>query len=321
SQSVRVDNEPTTIVGVMPPGFDFPDPAERGSSDHMQLWVPKGLDPQNTDSWNLTAVGRLKTGMTGADAQREMAGRDEDFAREFGPRLGAGALGSGVSTVLMPLQRRIVGDVRTQLLLLLGAITLVLLIACANLANLLLARAVSRQRENTLRRCRGASTWRIARQALIESFLLSLGGAVVGLIFASWSVAGLKNLISDRVPHLDQVRIDSPVLLFTVGLALATAVLCGLGPALRSARANLQDAIKESARGSESISSRRLKNAFVISQLALSLVLLIGAALLLQSLRNLLAVNPGFRVQNVLMAEMSLPDDQYPDKGRVKAFY
>lgn len=318
-QSIKLDNVTMSIVGIMPPDFDFPDPAER-NSQHMQFWMPLGLDPQDTDSWNLSTVGRLKPGATAATARSEIAGLYEDFERDFAPRLGAGDLGSRVITVLVPLQERIVGQVRIPLMLLLGAIVLVLLIACANLANLLLARAVSRRRELALRHCLGASSFLIARQAVMESMLLAFVGAGAGLLFASWSVAGLRSLTSLPIPHIEAVRIDSVALLFTIGLTLVTTIVCGLAPALRSARVNLQDAIRGGARGSESRSSRRTKNAFVISQLALSLVLLIGSALLLQSLRNLLSVNPGFRAQNVLMAGLSLPPSRYT-KQQAKVFY
>ena len=193
----------------MPANFDFPDPAERGGgSDHVQLWVPKGLNPQDTNSWNLATVGRLKPNVSQADAQREITDLYGGFVHDYGSRLGEGGLGDRVTTVMMPLQQRIVGDVRTPLLLLLGAIGLVLLIACANLANLLLARAVSRRRELALRHCLGASATGIARQVLIESMLLAFAGAFVGLLFAMWSVAGLRSLASARIPHLESVRID-----------------------------------------------------------------------------------------------------------------
>jgi putative ABC transport system permease protein len=318
-QSIKLDNVPMSIIGVMPADFDFPDPAER-HSDHVQLWVPKGLDPQNTNSWNLSTVGRLKPNVSPVDAQREIAGLYEGFARDYGAQLGEGALGKGVITVLIPLQQRIVGDVRMPLLVLLGAIGLVLLIACANLANLLLARAVSRRRELALRHCLGASTNRIARQALIESSLLAFGGASVGLLFATWVLALLRIVAFTQIPHIELVHIDGAVLLFTAGLAVGTALLCGLIPAIRGTRVNLQDAIKDGGRGTESTASGRIKNAFVVSQLALSLVLLIGAALLLQSFKNLLSVNPGFRAQNVLMASISLPSSRY-NKAQSKIFY
>ena len=319
-QTINLDSTATTVVGIMPPDFDFPDPAERaGSSGHVQLWVPKGLDPQNSNQWNLLAVGRLRPGATPDDAQKEISALFQAFTGESGVRPGAAALGSSETTIMLPLRDHIVGEVRRPLLVLLGAIALVLLIACANLTNLLLARASSRTRELAVRQCLGASAWRIARQTLTESLLLSFTGTLVGILIAVWIVTGLKSLVSSQIPHVESARIDSSVLLFTTAIMLLTGFLCGLGPALRGARINLQDAIKEGARGSSG-ANRRLNNAFVVSQLALSLVLLIGAALFLQSFRNLLSVNPGFRAGNVLMARVALPEQRY-SKEQAESFY
>lgn len=321
-QSINLDNHPTTIVGVMPSDFDFPDPAERAStSGHVQLWVPKGLDPQNTNSWNLTAVGRLRPGVLADDAQKEIIALYQEYDAEHKVRFGSGVLDTAVTTVLMPLRQNIVGEVQRPLLVLLGAIGLVLLIACANLTNLLLARAASRTRELALRQCLGASAFRIVRQTLAESLLLSFCGAAVGILIAVWIVSALKSFVSSQIPHVEFVQIDTTVLLFTTAIMLLSGVLCGLAPALRNARINLQDAIKEGARGSASGSSRRLNNVFVVTQLALSLVLLIGAALFLQSFRNLLSVNPGFSAENRLMAELALPEQKYKERAQVEGFY
>ncbi|HKG79567.1 MAG TPA: ABC transporter permease [Pyrinomonadaceae bacterium] len=319
-QSINLDSNPTTVVGIMPPDFDFPDPAERpGSSGHVQLWAPKGLDPQNASSWNLLPVGRLRPGATPDDAQKEITALYHAFTGERGVWPGASDLGASETTILLPLQSHIIGEVRRPLLVLLGAIALVLLIACANLTNLLLARASTRTRELAVRQCLGASAWRIARQTLTESLLLSFAGTLVGVLVAVWIVTGLKSLVASQIPHVESARIDSTVLLFTIAIMLLTGVLCGVAPALRGARINLQKAIKEGARGSSG-ANRRLNNVFVVSQLALSLVLLIGAALFLQSFRNLLSVNPGFRADNVLMARLALPEQKY-DKAQAENFY
>jgi putative ABC transport system permease protein len=316
-QSIKLDNVPTTVVGIMPPGFDFPHPAERANMfDHMQLWVPEGLNPQDTSHNNLLAVGRLKPGITIADASREITGLLPDFAKQFNKTFSA-----DTTTVMLPLERRIVGAVRLPLLVLLGAVASVLLIACANLANLLLARAASRSRELAVRQCLGASGLRIARQLLTESLMLAGAGAVGGLLLAAWSVDMLKRAEAANIPRLESAKLDPPTLLFTLIVTLLTGLLCGLAPAWRGARANLQEATKEGARGSAAIGNRRLNNAFVVSQLALSLVLLIGAALLLQSFRNLLAVSPGFRPENALMGHVSLPENRYITKTQVSRFY
>jgi predicted permease len=316
-QAIQLDDRPMVVVGIMPQGFDFPNPAERSDqSDHMQFWVPYGLSPQKTSSWNLSAIGRLKPGVTPAAAQREIAALWDDFARQYNETLGTGA-----TTVVMPLQERIAREVRTPLLALLGAVAFVLLIACANLANLLLAKATSRSRELAVRQCLGASAPRIARQLLTESLLLALLGAVGGLLLAAWSVNALKGLSSANIPRIELIRLDWTILLFALAVTLLTGVLCGLAPALRSARVNLQSAIKEGGRSSASVSNRRLNNAFVVAQLALSLVLLIGAALLLQSFKNLLAVNPGFRPENVLTGKILLPGSRYTNNAQVRTFY
>src|SRR5581483_5383132 len=316
-QAIRLDNVPITVVGIMPPGFDFPNPAERISMGrHVQLWVPEALSPLDTSSNNLLAIGRLKPGVTLNDAKREITALLADFGRQFKITFSA-----DTTTVMMPLERRIAREVRTPLLVLLGAVALVLAVACANLANLLLARAAARSRELAVRQCLGASRLRIARQLLVESLLLACSGAVGGLLLADWSVDAIRSLAGASIPRMELVKLDWSVLLFTVVVTLLTGLLCGLAPAWRGARVNLQDAIKEGARGSASGSTRRLNNAFVVSQLALSLALLVGAALLLQSFRNLLAVNPGFRPENVLMAELSLPGNRYTTKAQVSGFY
>ena len=318
-QSINLDSNPMTVVGIMPADFSFPDPAERGgTSGKVQLWVPKGLNPQDISSWNLISVGRLVPGATQDDARKEIDALYQAFAAEQDARRGLSD--ASVTTVLMPLQRNIVGEVRRPLLVLLGAIGLVLLIACANLTNLLLARASSRTREIALRQCLGASGLRIVRQTLTESLLLSFLGAVLGVLVAIWIVTALKSFAASQIPNVESVSVDLPVLLFTTAVMLFTGVLCGLAPAIRGARVNLQEAIKEGARGSASRSNRRLNNLFVVSQLALSLVLLIGAALFLQSFRNLLSVNPGFRAENVLMAELALPEQKYKEKADVQSF-
>src|SRR4029078_1380798 len=146
-------------------------------------------------------------------------------------------------------------------------------------------------------------------------------GTAVGVLIAVWIVTAFKRLVSSQLPHIETISVDTTVLLFTIAIMLVTGVLCGLAPALRAARINLQDAIKEGARGSASGANRRLNNVFVVSQLALSLVLLIGAALFLQSFRNLLSINPGFRAENVLMARLSLPEQKYKDKAQAENFY
>lgn len=314
---INLNNRPTTVVGVMAPGFDFPHPAERSDFPRIELWVPLGLDPHNVSYWNYSVVGRLTRGVTIADAQREIAALSDDFFREHNfPTSDIGTI-----AVVVPLTQKITGAVRTQLLMLLGAVGFVLLIACSNIANLLLVRATSRSREMAIRNCLGASRRRIIGQLLIESLLLSLIGAAGGLLLAAWGVEGIKSWSAANIPRLDQVRFDWAVLLFTAGAAVLTGLVCGLAPALRASRVNLQEALKEGARGTASGSSKRLNNAFVIAQIALSLVLLIGAGLLLTSFRKLLSVDPGFRSENVLSGRLELPENKYAAPVQVRNFY
>ncbi len=321
-QSLNLNSVPTSVVGIMPRGFDFP--------DHTELWVPVGLNRQTFNYWYIEPIGRLKPGVTAADAEREMITLWNDIA----PQRGFGQAGSDLFLMVRPLEQRIVGEVRTPLLVLLGAVGLVLLIACANIANLLLARATMRSREIAVRECLGASSSRIVRQLLTESLLLSLMGSGLGLVLAFLGVRVLKNLSlaegsrieqlhisSISVPRIEQVQIDLKVLLFTLGLALLTGLLFGLAPALRASRVNLQEAMKEGTRSSASGSSRRLNNAFVVGQIALSLVLLVGAGLLLESFRNLSSVDPGFRAENVWVGRLELPSKQYTNDAQIRQFY
>jgi putative ABC transport system permease protein len=310
-RSINLNNVPTIIVGIMPGGFDFP--------RRTDLWVPVGLNPQSVNlSWHLNPIGRLKPGVTMANANQEVAALWDDYAREMKwPKAGPDA----PRLIVIPLADRIVGEVRTPLLVLLAAVGLVLLIACANIANLLLARGTTRRREIAVRCCLGASSWRIVRQLLTESLLVAAVGGGAGLLLAFWGVQAIKRLPAGAVPRVDQVQVDPRMMFFTFSVAILTGLLFGLAPALQAARINVNEAMKEGARGSAPPSTRRLSNTFVIAQIALSLVLLVGAALLLQSFKNLLAVDLGFRPANVLTARLELPANRYPDDASARRFY
>src|SRR5581483_9598321 len=305
---VHLDNNPITVVGVMPPGFDFP--------QKTQLWMPVGLDPQWNTFWNLTPIGRLKPGIKIEDASREISDLSATFKRDHKMQSNPGS-----AILMMPLLQSIVGDVQTPLLVLMSAVALVLLIASANIANLMLARATARNREMAVRSCLGASSRRIIRQLLTESSLLAGLGTAGGLFLAFVGLQILKSLSIAQVPRINEASINPSVLVFAIVVALLTGLLFGLAPALRSARVNLQDAIKEGSRGSSSGSARRINNLFVIAQFSLSLILLIGAGLLLQSFKNLLSVNPGFNAENVLVGRLDLPKSRYTDKTQVRGFY
>ncbi len=321
-RSINLENVPTTVIGVMPPQTNFPHRAEGESfPSRIDLWMPLPIDRNNIGYWNYHAIGRLKPGVTPEAAQRELQLLWEEFVAQNDAQLGAGSLGPGAYVVMAPLQHRIVGNIRTPLLVLMAGAALVLLIACANIANLLLARSTARRREIAMRRCLGAAPFRILRQLLTESVLLSVAGGLLGLLLAAWAIAFIRSLLGSEIPMAELVRLDMKVLLFAVGISMLTGIVFGLAPALRGSRLNLQEAIKEGARGSASRGSRRLGNAFVVSQIALSLVLLIGGALLVRSFSNLMAVDPGFRAQNVLSATVSLPKDRYPEENQIHGFY
>ena len=315
---LRLADGPATIVGVMPPDFDFPERAE--------VWVPLPTDPQSIDCWCNETIGRLAPGRTPRDGAREMAWLNDDFWRE---RQSKGtrdpAAKDPESTIIAaPLAETLSGEVRNPLLILLAAVGIVLLIACANIANLLLARAGSRAREIAVRTCLGASPWRIARQLFVESVLLATGGALVGLAVAAGGARILGRLAVERLPHVRDVPLDSRVLAFTMLIAFVTVVIFGVAPAVRAARVDPRGTVGSGGRSTRTAGTRRVADAFVVGQVALSLVLLVGAVLLLRSLANLLAVDPGFRPEHVVVGRLTLPRPDLPDdrvNGQSLAFY
>ncbi len=301
-RAIDLDGLPTVVVGIMPPGFHFP--------DRTELWVPIGVDPDSVDCWCYSALGRLAPGATAADAAREIGRLADDFRKLREPAAAAGELSLAVT---VPLASRLTGEVRAPLLVLLGAVGTVLLIACANLGNLLLARSAARSREFAVRCSLGAGPWRIARRLLVESMLLGLAGAAAGLLLAAWGARAVEPVVLERLPHLEGIALDRTVLTFAIAAALATALGSGLAPALGAARVPVGSVLKAGARGTASRGDRRLAHAFVVAQFALSLVLLAATGLLIESFRHLLAVDPGFRAENVLAARLSLPYDRHPD--------
>ncbi|HEX9755892.1 MAG TPA: ABC transporter permease, partial [Gemmatimonadales bacterium] len=310
-QSLMLDDIPTTVVGIMPPGFSFP--------DRTALWIPLAIDPTSIDCWCYDAIGRMAPGRTRRDVAREIDLLNADFwaEREGRPRLPPSTSGRS-RTIVKPLAVQLVGEVRTPLLVLLGAVGMVLLIACANMANLMLARATARSRDVAIRSALGASPGRIARQLLAESLLLSLSGAALGLLVAQAGLAVLGRAAVERVTYLERIGLHPVVLGFAVLLGVATGVLFGLVPALRAMRIDLVATLKEGARSSAAAATRRLNDAFVVAQLALSLILLVGAGLLLRSVTNLLAVDPGFQARNVVVGRIAVPWTTYREMPQVR---
>lgn len=311
-KSIVLDGIPTVVVGVMPASFEFPAESE--------LWVPVGIDPERFNYWYLETVGRLRPGLDARAVQDEVAALADGFKRRH-PEHFPEAKGEPSTAVAMPLAASIVGAHRAPLFLLLAATGLLLLIACANIAHLLLARATAQGRELAMRSCLGASRRRIICQLATENVLLALAGAALGVVLAAWWIEALKRLAAGSIPRVDQAGLSPTVLLFAVAVTLLAALLFGLAPALRLSQTSPREALEDGGRGGASARHRRLTSAFVVSQLALSLVLLVGAGLLLRSFQRLRAVDPGFRPENVLMARLELPDSRYADDDAVRGFY
>ncbi|HEY7396536.1 MAG TPA: ABC transporter permease, partial [Gemmatimonadaceae bacterium] len=311
-KTIDLNGSPTTVIGVMPPGFIYP----RRSG----MWIPLAVDAANFNCWCFEAIGRMRPGLTTEDVRRDFAKVTDDFAVERQDVFPGHKRGTS-RIVAMSLSERVVGGVEKQLLTLLVAVACVLLVACANIANLLLARAATRARELAVRCCLGASPRRVATQLLTESTTIALAGAALGATFAAWGVHALRGLPTTLFPRIDEVRIDVDVLAATVGVALLTGVLCGLAPAWRAMRIDVLDAIKGGAKTSNARASRRTSNGFVVAQFALSLMLLVSAGLLLRSYHRLSNVEMGYRADHALVARMQLPYPRYDSARVVRATY
>ena len=304
---LTLDGEARTVIGVMPARFRVL---------QAQLWVPMAWDAATKDargSHNPLVMARLAPGATFESAQREMTALAEGLARRY-PETNAG-WGVRVS----PLFEEVVGGARRSLLILLGAAGFVLLIACANIANLLLVRGAVRAREISIRSALGASRARLVRQLLTETLLLSLLGGAVGLLVAMWGIDLMGGLGGLGIPRASSARIDLPVLAFSLGATLLTGLLFGLAPALRASRARVHAAWKEGNR----VASGRdaLRSAVAAGEIGVALVLLIGAGLLLKTLHRLGEADPGFASENLLTASLSLPPSRYPEPDRQATFY
>jgi len=315
---ITLDDKSYEIVGVMPRDFSFPTP-------RVEMFIPYSTIPDDAIPRKrpvriLQVVGRMKPGVTVSDVVREISSISDDFAlrrHDVFPDAKPG----GSRFIGMTLGERVAGDLQRPLLVLFAAVGLVLLIACANIANLAFVRATSRQQEIAVRCCLGAGPKRIAAQLLIENVLLSLLGSIAGLVAALFGMHLLRQLPPDRFPRLTEVSIDPTVLAFTAGIAVVTGLVCGTVPALRVRGLDLSDAIKAGVRGLRSTATRRWSDAFVVVQFALSLVLLVGAGLLIRSYRHLSNVDLGYRPENVFVGRISLPYPKYDTSTVVRAFY
>ncbi|MGA8145094.1 MAG: ABC transporter permease [Candidatus Acidiferrales bacterium] len=308
-RTIRLDNKPATVIGVLPREFQFAPARE------APLWVPLHLTPDPATRRSLRwmrAIGRLAPGVSLNQARAEMDGITARLAREYPEVDGSTFVEMG------SLRDNIVGPVRPVLMILFGAVGFVLLIACANVANLLMTRSIDRRKEFAIRTALGASRGDLVSQILTESLLLSAVGAAFGFLGAQWGVRFLVDALPQAqlqtMPFLRDAETNVPVLLFLCGVTFVTAIIFGLAPALSVSHAPVNDMLKNESRGGTSKGHTRLRNAFVVAEIAISLVLLVGAGLLLKSLRTLLHQNPGFDARNVLTFNVSLPDASYPSQ-------
>ncbi len=314
-QQIKMGSTSMTVVGVMPAGFEYP-----FGADHQDFWEPLNDRPtpdrELRDARTLSVIARLKPDVTVEQARAEL----ETIARRLEQQYPAANTTIGIAAVA--LHADLTRDVRPALLILLGAVAFVLLIACANVANLLLARASARQKEIAIRTALGASRWRIVRQLLVESLLLSLLGGGLGLLLAMWGVDLIIAASPASIPRVQQVGLDGRVLAFTLLLSALVGIAFGLVPALHASKPDLNDALKEGSRGStESLRRNRVRSLLVVAEVALSLMLLIGAGLLLKSFMRLLQTNPGFDASHVLTLDIPLSRQRYATPEQQADFF
>ncbi len=312
-KTISLDDATFSVIGVMPSGFQIP-------SEHIDVWMP--LVPNTPEIFLknraihvFIALARLKPGVTLEQSQTEMsmiAGRIQQQYPDADP---------GHAIQLKSLHEVMVGTIRPSLFVLFGAVVFVLAVACANVVNLMFARAASRQKELAIRTALGAVRLRIIRQLLTESLLLAFAGGGLGLLLALWGVDWLVAGMPDYIPRSSEIGIDSQVLGFTFLVSLLTGAISGTMPAFQASRPDLNEVLKEGGRASASFARSRTRNMLVVAEIALSLVLLIGAGLMIDSFRRLQKVNPGFRADNLLTMEVSLPNSRYPNTSQVISFY
>jgi len=315
-QTVELNNEAYTVIGVMPDWFNFP----RSFVSSTDIWAPLDMSPKGTGtrgSHQWRAIARMKTGITADGARADLETIAKRLAKDYPGN------NADVNAIVIPLKEELSGNSREPLLILLGAVMIVLAVACANVANLLLARSAGRQREIAVRASLGASRWRLIRQLLTESVLLSLAGAGLGLAGAWWSVAALQAAKSSPLPHANPIQVDVTVLVFTIAMSILVGVLFGLAPALQVSELNLTEELKSSAQAvvGGSGGKRLLRDTLVVAEIAASLALLVGAGLLLRSFARLRNAEIGVQTQNVLTMGIALPNAKYKDLPARREFF
>jgi predicted permease len=319
-KSMRLNGNLFTVIAVMPPGLQHVggDYHSLPHGENVDVWWPMPLDRMRNrrGSHYLNGIARLKPGVAREQAESEMnvlaAGLEQQYPNS----------NKDWRIKLVPLRQEIVGQVQPMLLVMLGAVGLVLLIACVNVANLLLARALAREKEIAVRTALGAGRWRIIRQILTESLLIALFGGALGLVLGIWGVSGLTALGPDKLPRLHMVSIDWRMFVFTLGVSLITGLIFGLVPALNVSKANLNELLKDSSRGSTGgPRHRRLRGMLVIAEVSLAFILLVGAGLLMRSFIYLQRAEPGFNPDRVMTASIDLSYERYRDRPAMATFF
>jgi putative ABC transport system permease protein len=316
-KTITLDRQPRTVVGVMSHGFNFPPPMHFGVGDvpaGKELWVPCVVDKANRDYHPLGIVARLKSGVSVRQASAEASTLARAIAKAY-PKSNDG-IGANVSAM----QEQVVSNVRPALVVLFGAVGCVLLIACVNVANLLLARSAGRRKELAVRAALGASRVDLIQQMLLENFALAIPGGVLGVLLALWSTDLLRSLTKSNLPRLDELSASPTVLGFAAVLCLLTGLAAGLVPAFSASRVDLNESLKVAGRTLAGARHNTLRNSLVIAQISLALLLLTGAGLLIRSFRQLLHVDPGFQSNNLLTMELRLPNSRYDKAVQLAAF-
>ena len=312
-KTLTLNGNQVSVVGIMPPAFVLEFPIAR----QVEMWLPMRIAASNNDrqSHYLYVIGRVKQGVSLEQAQAGMnvlAGQLQEQYPKTNSDRGAN---------VVPLQQQLVGNVQPYLRVLFAAVGFVLLIACANVASLLLARVTARHKEVAVRMAIGASRWRIVRQLLTESILLSTLGGLAGLLLAYWETDLLVALTPPEVPRLGEIGLHGPVFAWTLGVSIITGVLFGLAPALGASKPDLNESLKEGGRSTAGSGRSRMRNLLVVSEIALALVLLIGAGLMIRSFARLQRVSPGFEAKNLLTMNISLPRQKYQKNQQISAFF
>lgn len=322
-RSVRLNDLSYTVIGVMSAGFEFPHPSFN-FAEPAQFWIPLAFTTdqvaQRRRPYFLNVIGLLKPNVSLEQARNEMAALGKRFEQQHPGYLGPNKADGGWRITVTPLQEQVVGQSRRALQILLAAVGLVLLIACANAANLLLMRATARQKELAIRSAMGASRLRLIRQLLTESLLIGGLGGIFGLALAWWGVKALLALSPDNLPRLQEINLDGRVLLFTLAISILTGLIFGIAPALQASKPELQQTLKET--GATVTRGRHwLRNLLVVGEVAVAMMLLAGAGLMLNSFLRVQRINPLVRTDNLLSVELNLPDTKYPEPAQAATFY